>query len=29
MCLRRHLRGNGQIIGNLQTIIEWTGATDQ
>ena len=29
MWLRRHLHGNGQIIGDPQTIIEWIGASDQ
>ena len=29
MWLRHHLRGNGQILGDPQTVIEWTGATDQ
>lgn len=29
MWLHRHLCGNGQIIGDPQTIIEWIGASDQ
>jgi hypothetical protein len=29
MWLRRHLRGNGQIVGDPDTVIEWTGATNQ